>query len=213
MTSLWWVRNWGARSNEKSLRCPHRDLVREFVWRANRIGVSRLEKVKGHDDEAVKAGQHKAVGNKTADFRADQARMSPQHVWRRRPRFMDAILLCSGASTPLVAEVGLINQMNDAGLTEVEDIGKETHIALWEKQRGLINLRRSKLSFLTSGKVDWDASNWCFKSPKCCNGIFSYEVETSFIKWPEGQSRRSGNTGETVSWTSRHFSDLRLLWS
>ena len=168
LCALQLIRAWGSRTTKAVLACRERQEVRQFLaqW-AHRSSPPQLEKVKGHDAAAQRAGLLKAVGNAKVDLLAKEAARGAALACVADQRFADAVLL-KDSSGAVVADVGLA--------------AAETW---WDRQRRAGTLRRPWLAQLypDGTPINWKASCAVFQPPTVQSGTFIYVAPPATQKW------------------------------
>ena len=126
-----------------------------------------LEKVKGHDTAAQRAGAIKALGNEQVDLYAKEAARGASQVATPDPRFADAVLLKDPSGTP------------------ISDVGAAVALFWWDKDRREGNARRPWLACLYPDgvKFDWKASTHMFRPPVVSSGAFIFVAAPATQKW------------------------------
>jgi hypothetical protein len=143
-------------------------LVRQFLhhW-VSLPEVPRLEKVKAHDDDAVAAGNVKAMGNADVDTLAKEAAAGLGSPFIPDTRFADAVHLRDAAGTPQL------------------DISTAVTAAWWSARCQKGGKRRAWLGQLYPPglEFDWHSSNLVFRRPVVMGTAFIYLAAPPVLKW------------------------------
>ena len=170
LAALTMLRNWGRWPPQRVLQSPDRVEVRRFLHRARELGVlPQVVKVKAHDEEAIRLGHPRAVGNDEADACARQAAVEEGHsVW-------------SGEAGPHGDPVELL----DGGGKPVLEVRRALEEVWWARRLRSKAQARPWLERLYPPDVclDWAASTGVFRRPTVSGNTFVHVAHTAVVKW------------------------------
>ena len=163
LTSLELLSRWPLLSAARILRCADRVEVRRVLHlAAGLVRAPQLEKVKAHDEQALKMGHPKAVGNDRADHFAKQAASEAgvPELKMSLAEFEDPVLLLDGA--------GQI----------VRDVSRALHFVDWRGRGSLPHRARPMLDLLypIGLGIDWGCSAGIFGRPTTVQTLFVHPV-------------------------------------
>ena len=170
LTSLELLSRWPLLSAARILRCADRVEVRRVLHlAAGLVRAPQLEKVKAHDEQALKMGHPKAVGNDRADHFAKQAASEAgvPELNLSLAEFEDPVLLLDGA--------GQI----------VRDVSRALHFVDWRGRGSLPHRARPMLDLLypIGLGIDWGCSAGIFGRPTTVQTLFVHPVLPAVVKW------------------------------
>ena len=167
LCSLQQISAWSHKSSAAVLSCADRVEVRRFLslW-TDHPNPPALEKVKAHDDEGIRDGNPKTLGNEKADMLAKQATEVDNPIYEPDDRFADAV------------------QLRDDQGRWLRDLPDLDH-CWWTIQLAAAAERRSWFSIVYPADVDidWEASCYLFRPPKVKDGNFVFMAAPFVLKW------------------------------
>ena len=170
LVALTMLRNWGCWSALRTLQSPDRVEVRRFVHQVHQLAVlPELVKVKAHDDDAIRLGHPRAVGNDLADCWAKRAATESGHE----------------AWTEPVGLYGDPVELLDAAGAAVMEVRGALAKLWWDRRRRSRSRARPILEQLypVNVPVDWAVSTGIFRRPTVSGATFVHSVPPAVIKW------------------------------
>jgi hypothetical protein len=168
--SLHLISAWGHWPATRTLRCPDRVEVRQFLYMAAASPtLPVLEKVTAHDAAALRLRHPKAVGNDAADASARRAASESGH----------ALWLAEGG--PFGDPVEVVS----ASGARVVDVCHGLADFWWLQRLSIRRSRREWLDLLYPPAVplNWAASTAIFRRPTISGIAFVHPAKPSTIKW------------------------------
>lgn len=177
LCALMLLRGWPTWSTARQLRCLDRVEVRQvLVAAANCPSPPLLEKVQAHNEEALRLGVPKAVGNDKADFWAKRAAREEGHAtWNEPP------------GGPMFGPCGDPVLLLDASGGPVLNVDRAFWLAWWRRSRARWAASgpraRLDLIFPPDMTFDWPSSVGVFERAVVTPAGFQHPTQPAVIKW------------------------------